>query len=236
MFLWLYFLRENSIFDKKRTGMSETNLVVILLIIINVIFSLKGLKEYSFFERYKFNIGGIRKGEQIRMLSSGFLHADMMHLFFNMFTLYFFAPVVITYIGTIKFLVIYLASLLVGNVFSFAFHKNEPHYSAIGASGAVSGIIFSAILFRPDMSLYLMLIPIPIPAYIFGIGYLLYTIYGMKSRQDNIGHDAHFGGAVGGYLVTLIMAPWLFQENLLMIGILAIPIVILFILQRLGKL
>ncbi|WP_378184658.1 rhomboid family intramembrane serine protease [Aquimarina sp. W85] len=216
--------------------MSETNLVVLLLIAVNVIFSLKGFKEYSFFERYKFNIAGIRRGEQIRMLSSGFLHADTMHLFFNMFTLYFFAPVVIIYLGTVKFLVVYIASLLVGNLFSFVFHKNEPHYSAIGASGAVSGIIFSAILFRPDMSLYLMLIPIPIPAYIFGIGYLLYTIYGMKNRQDNIGHDAHFGGAVGGYLVTLLIAPWLFQENLLMIGILAIPIIILFILQRLGKL
>jgi membrane associated rhomboid family serine protease len=78
-------------------------------------------------------------------------------------------------------------------------------------------------------------IPIPIPAYLFGIGYLLYTIYGMKNRVGNIGHDAHFGGAIGGYLITLILSPWLFQTNLLMIGLLAIPILLLFILKKMDK-
>ena len=81
-----------------------------------------------------------------------------------------------------------------------------------------------------------MFIPIPIPAYVFGVGYLLYSIYGMKSKLGNIGHDAHFGGAVGGYVITLTMAPWLFQENLLMVGLLAVPIIILFVMQRMGKL
>jgi len=216
--------------------MLNLDIVVIVIILANVLVSLKGLNDFSFFERYKFNIGGIRRGEQLRMLASGFLHVDMMHLFFNMFTLYFFAPVVLNSLGNIKFLAVYFGSLFVGNLFSLFFHKDEYHYSAVGASGAVSGIIFSAILFQPNMSLYLMLIPIPIPAYIFGIGYLLYSIYGMKSRTGNIGHDAHFGGAAGGYIVTLILAPYLFQENLLMIGLLAIPIIILFVMQRLGKL
>ncbi|SEM25822.1 Rhomboid family protein [Aquimarina amphilecti] len=216
--------------------MLNLDVVVIVIIVANVLLSLKGLNDYSFLERYKFNIGGIRRGEQIRMLTSGFLHVDHMHLFFNMFTLYFFAPVVLNALGNVKFLVVYFCSLVVGNLFSLFFHKDEYHYSAVGASGAVSGIIFSAILFQPGMNLYLMLIPIPIPAYIFGIGYLLYSIYGMKSRAGNIGHDAHFGGAVGGYIVTLILAPYLFKENLLMIGLLAIPIIVLFIMQRLGKL
>ncbi|WP_299902741.1 rhomboid family intramembrane serine protease [uncultured Aquimarina sp.] len=216
--------------------MLNIDIVLIVIIAANVIVSLKGLNDFSFLERYKFNIGGVRRGEQIRMLTSGFLHVDIMHLFFNMFTLYFFAPVVINSLGDIKFLVIYFCSLIVGNLFSLLFHKDEYHYSAVGASGAVSGIIFSAILFQPGMSLYLMFIPIPIPAYIFGIGYLLYSIYGMKSRIGNIGHDAHFGGAVGGYVVTLLLAPYLFQENLLMIGLLAVPIIILFIMKRLGKL
>ncbi|AXT55750.1 rhomboid family intramembrane serine protease [Aquimarina sp. MMG015] len=216
--------------------MLNLDVVVIAIILVNVLVSLKGLNDFSFLERYKFNIGGIRRGEQIRMLTSGFLHVDHMHLFFNMFTLYFFAPVVLNALGNIKFLVIYFCSLIVGNLFSLFFHKDEYHYSAVGASGAVSGIIFSAILFQPGMKLYLMFIPIPIPAYIFGIGYLLYSIYGMKSRSGNIGHDAHFGGAVGGYVVTLILAPFLFQENLLMIGLLAIPIIVLFVMQRLGKL
>jgi membrane associated rhomboid family serine protease len=78
-------------------------------------------------------------------------------------------------------------------------------------------------------------IPIPIPAYIFGIGYLLYSIYGMKNRIGNIGHDAHFGGAFGGYLITLILSPWLFETNLLMIVLLAIPIALLFVLKKMGK-
>ncbi|WP_025740289.1 rhomboid family intramembrane serine protease [Aquimarina pacifica] len=216
--------------------MGKLDIIIIVLIGANIVISLKGFKDFSFVEKYKFNIGGIRRGEQIRMLSSGFLHADMGHLFFNMLTLYFFAPVVLGFFGPIKFLVVYFGSLLVGSLFSLYFHKDEYHYSALGASGAVSGIIYAAILFRPEMSLYLMFIPIPIPAYVFGIGYLLYSIFGMKNRMGNIGHDAHFGGAVGGYVITLILAPWLFQQNLLMIILLAIPIIILFVMQKLGKL
>ena len=216
--------------------MLDIDIVLVVIILANVIVSLIGFRDFSFFERYKFNIGGIRRGEQLRMIASGFLHADQMHLFFNMFTLYFFAPVVIDSLDNLKFLVVYFSSLLVGSLFSLFFHKNEYHYSAVGASGAVSGILFSAILFQPTMKLYLMFIPIPIPAYIFGIGYLLYSIYGMKKRVSNIGHDAHFGGAVGGYVFTLMLAPYLFKDSLLMIVLLAIPIIILFVMKRLGKL
>ena len=86
------------------------------------------------------------------------------------------------------------------------------------------------------MSLYMFFVPIPIPAYLFGMGYLLYSIYGMKNRVGNIGHDAHFGGAIGGFVATLILSPWLFKTNLLMIGLLLIPIILLFILKKAGKL
>ena len=151
--------------------MENINMATLAIIAANVIISLKGFKDFSFFEKYKFNIGGIRRGEQFRMISSGFLHLDFSHLLFNMLTLYFFADVVISSIGYEKFILIYLASLLVGNLLSFYFHKNEYNYSAIGASGAVSGILYSAILFYPKMSLYLFFIPIPIPAWVFGILY-----------------------------------------------------------------
>jgi membrane associated rhomboid family serine protease len=125
--------------------------------------------------------------------------------------------------------------LLVGNFLSYSFHKEDHYYTAVGASGAVMGIVYSAILLRPDMSLYLFFIPIPIPAYIFGIGYLLYSIYGMKANNDNIGHDAHFGGAIGGYVSTLILYPELISRNLLMVVLLALPIVILFLLKKTGR-
>lgn len=215
--------------------MGKLDLVTIIIIAANVIISYKGFSDYSFFDKYKFQVGGVRRGEQIRMVSSGFLHADTQHLLFNMLSLYFFADVVITLLSPIQFLLVYFGSLLVGSLLSLYFHKNEYHYSAVGASGAVSGIIYSAILLQPGMNLYMFFIPIPIPAYIFGIGYLLYSIYGMKNRIGNIGHDAHFGGAIGGYLITLILSPWLFETNLLMIVLLAIPIALLFVLKKMGK-
>ncbi|NJW53476.1 rhomboid family intramembrane serine protease [Salinimicrobium oceani] len=215
--------------------MGDLNLVTMIIIAANVIFSLKGFNDRGFFERYKFNTAAVRRGEKVRIFSSGFLHVDMGHLFLNMLTLYFFADVVIASLGSIAFLLIYVVSLLLGNLLSYYFHKEEFEYSAVGASGAVSGIIYSAILLYPDMSLYLFFIPIPIPAYIFGIGYLLYSIYGMKNRIGNIGHDAHFGGAVGGYIITLLLVPQIFVTSLFMVILLAIPIVLLFFLQKTGR-
>ena len=216
--------------------MGNLDLVTVIVIAVNVLFSMKGFNDYSFFEKYKFNTGAVRRGEQIRVLTSGFLHVNTAHLFFNMLTLYFFAAIVVGLLGTVSFLIIYLGSLILGNLLSFYFHKDDYNYTAVGASGAVSGILYSAILLQPGMSLYMFFIPIPIPAYIFGIGYLLYSIYGMRAQNDNIGHDAHFGGAIGGYVITLAMAPILFQTNLLMVSLLAIPIVVLFILNKTGKL
>ncbi len=215
--------------------MSNLNLVTIVIIAANVIISYKGFGDYSFFEKYKFHIGGIQRGEKIRMVSSGFLHADTQHLFFNMLSLYFFADVVVILLGPEKFLLVYLVSLLAGSLLALLFHKNNYNYSAVGASGAVSGIIYSAILLQPGMDLYMFFIPIPIPAYIFGVGYLLYSIYGIKNRVGNIGHDAHFGGAIGGYIATLLLVPELFQTNFWMVILLAIPIAILFILKKIGK-
>lgn len=215
--------------------MGNISLVTIVLIVANGLISYKGFQDHSFFEKYKFFVGRIKNGEKIRLFSSGFLHVDMQHLLFNMFSLYIFAPVVIGYLGQSSFVLVYIVSLLVGSFLSYSFHKEDNYYTAVGASGAVMGIIYSAILLRPEMSLYLFFIPIPIPAYVFGIGYLLYSIYGMKAKNDNIGHDAHFGGAIGGYVLTLILLPGLIKTNLLMVVLLALPIVILFLLKKTGR-
>ncbi|MFD2585513.1 rhomboid family intramembrane serine protease [Croceitalea marina] len=208
----------------------------IAIIAANVLISLKGFNDTVFFDRYKFSIGGIRAGEKERALTSGFLHVDLAHLFFNMFTLYFFADVVISWFGPVQFLIIYFIALVAGNLLSIFFHKNEPYYSAVGASGAVTGVLYAAILLQPDMQLGFFFIPIPLPAYVLGIGYLLYSIYGMKNSVGNIGHSAHFGGAIGGYVTTLIFKPSLFQTDTLMVILLALPIVALFALEKLGKL
>jgi len=197
--------------------------------------SFKGFNDISFFRKYEFHIGSIRSGDQIRMFSSAFLHADISHLFFNMLTLFFFAPVVIGYMGEISFLLVYFSSLIFGSLLTLLLHKDDYSYRAIGASGAVTGVLYSAILLQPNMMLGIFFI-IPMPAYIFGILYLLYSIYGMRAKNDNIGHTAHFGGAVGGYVITLAKEPHMFSDNTLMVVILAIPIVILFIMAKLGKL
>jgi membrane associated rhomboid family serine protease len=210
--------------------------ILIAIIAVTILFSLKGLNDEAFFRKFEFHIGSIRAGDHIRMVSSGFLHADMGHLFFNMFTLYMFAPVVINYFGSASFFLIYMASLVFGSLLTLLMHKNDYSYRAIGASGAVMGVLYSAILIDPSMNLYLFFIPIPIPAYLFGIGYLLYSIYGMKAKNDNIGHTAHFGGAVGGYLITLSKEPTMLVDNTLMVVLLAIPIIILFVMSKMGKL
>tara|TARA_R110002051_G_scaffold296140_1_gene362146 strand:- start:315 stop:950 length:636 start_codon:yes stop_codon:yes gene_type:complete len=210
--------------------MGNLNLITILIIAANVIISYKGFEDYAFFEKYKFNVGAIKRGEQFRIFTSGFLHVNPQHLLFNMITLYFFAWLVIARVGETKFIIIYLISLIAGSLLSLVFNKDNYHYSAVGASGAVMGVIYSAIMFDPWMEINFI-----IPGWVFGIGYLLYSIYGMKKQIGNIGHDAHFGGAVGGYITTLIIAPWLLKTDLTMVLVLAIPIVILFIMQKLGK-
>jgi membrane associated rhomboid family serine protease len=212
------------------------NPFLILIIACNVIYSYKGFNDLTFYRKNMYHIGSIRAGEQSRMISSAFLHADWGHLFFNMFTLYMFAPVIINELGNTSFLLIYIGSLICGSLLTLFFHKNDYGYTAVGASGAVTGILYAAILLNPYMKIYLFFIPIGIPAFIFGIGYLLYSIYGMKAKNDNIGHTAHFGGAVGGFLITLTKVPSMLTENTEMVILLAIPIVLLFILVKLGKL
>jgi len=213
------------------------NTVLLIIIIANVLFSIKGLNDYSFFEKFKFQIGGIKQGQKIRMLTSGFLHADYVHLGMNMYVLYIFAPAVIGQLGTIPFLMIYFGSLLIGNLLTLKYHEKELYYSAVGASGAVAGVIFSGILLHPDMRLMIFPIPVYLPSYVFGIGYLVYSIIGMKKQLGNIGHSAHLGGAIGGYLLTLILYPSVFSENLNIVLLIGAPIVLLLVFgKKLDKL
>ena len=209
---------------------------VILLIVFNVLISYKGFSESPFFERYKFSVLAIQQKQFFRLLSSGFLHVDTAHLIFNMFALYMFGDVVIQITGVFLFMMIYILSLLAGNYFTYVNHKNEPSYSAVGASGAVSGIVYSSILLFPQMQLALIFFPIPMPGYVFGILYLLYTLFGMKRRRDNIGHTAHFGGAVSGFVITLIIFPSLIYMQTNLILLMLIPLIAYMVMKTNGKL
>ena len=184
------------------------------------------LKTIFFFEKYRFHIGSIKAGEYYRLLSSGFLHVNTTHILFNMFTFYFFVNIAVGILGTNSFLLLFIGSLLAGNLFGYYFHYKDNYYSAVGASGAVTGVLFSALLLYPEIELMLFLIPIPIPGYLFGIVYLLYTLYGMKTQNDNIGHTAHFGGAVGGIVITIFLMPNVIYRSVFMLSVLSFTLII----------
>jgi len=204
-------------------------IVPILIIALTAITSIKGFGNMTFFDRFKFNVGAIlgNSKQWDRLLTSAMLHGDYMHLIFNMLTLYFFSDIIIYVFGIWKYLAIYLLAILGGGMLSLWVHRKEYYYSAIGASGGVVGILFAAIAIDPTVGIYIFLIPIPIPGWIFGLAYLAYSIYGMQSRQGNIGHDAHLGGAAIGLILAIAFEPVLLQINTLYIAIMAVPLIIL---------
>ena len=156
--------------------------------------------------------------EWYRMITYGFVHGGWGHLFFNMLTLYFFGSVVEKYFaaafgagaGVALYVVLYLSAIVMSTFGDLLKFKNVPSYCAVGASGAVSAVLFASILFEPKMGIYIYLIPIPVPGYLFAPLYLLYCWYMNKRNQDNIGHSAHFWGALYGLLFPLVFRPDIF--------------------------
>lgn len=148
-----------------------------------------------------------KDGKYFQLLSSGFLHGDFTHLLFNMVTFLFFGPVLEQVIGTPLLVLLYLSGILIANLPTLFRHRNDQRYASLGASGAVGAILFSYILFYPLSNLYIMFIPIGIPAIIVGVLYLVYSYYEAQKQRGNINHDAHFAGAVYGIVFTLIFIP-----------------------------
>ena len=206
------------------------NSITIFIIGLNIYFSYKGFNDPVFFNKYKFNPSYIKKGEKIRYISSAFLHVDTTHLIVNMFTLYFFIDSVVYKVGSISFLIIYFASLIFGNWITYRINQNKLNYNAVGASGAVMGVVYSAILLNPDMTLIFFIIPMP--GYLFGLGYLFYSIYSMNSVNDNIGHEAHLGGAIAGFFTTILISPMVLLTNIFTVFILLIPIIYFYLKSR----
>lgn len=206
------------------------NYFVYAIIAANLLFSWQGFNNLGLFEKYKFRVGSILNGkEYIRLLSSGFLHVDWMHLLFNMIAFYSFGVFLGNFVGIWEVVLIYFVSLFAGNFLALYFNKNNYNYSAVGASGAVSGIVFASILFYPFGKVLLFYF-LPIPSWIFGIAYLLYTVYGMNKKMDNIGHEAHLGGAVAGLLIAAAFRPDLAMEHWwLTIILLLIPMILFFV-------
>ncbi|MDA0201056.1 MAG: rhomboid family intramembrane serine protease [Bacteroidetes bacterium] len=214
----------------KHANMPSLPTVVVAIIIANALVSFIGFKNPTFFQRYQFQMAKIKSGDQLRLWTSGFLHVDLNHLFVNMLSLYFFAGPVVYNLGELKFLALYFTSLYLGNYLSYRYHNADENYTAVGASGAVSGVVYSAVLLYPEMKMMLLFLPIPLPAYVFATLYLIYTMYGMKKQRDNIGHTAHFGGAIAGLLATIAFVPSVLVNSastlVILLGILVIAAVI----------
>jgi len=207
------------------------SLTVLILILFNIYTSFRGYNDILLFQKFHFKISEIKKGGYYRFISSGFLHVDNQHLLFNMVTLFFFGDFVVNYVGIFLFYFIYLFCLISGNILCYLFNYYNNNYSAVGASGAITGILFSAILFYPDLKLALLFLPIPMPGYFFAAIYLAYTIYGMNKQNDGIGHSAHLGGAIGGISISLLLNPSIIETSfytlILMILIISVGIIYL---------
>lgn len=202
------------------------DLLILALIALNGYITYKGFKEPAFFDRYLFRTDDILVHKQYdRLVTSAFLHIDWRHYGFNMFSLFVFSELVYEVLGLVFFLVVYTASLLGGNLLSLFFNRNNGDYSAVGNSGAVSGIMFASIVIAPDSSLGLILLPVKFPAWIFGAVYMLITLFGVKNKFGNIGHEAHLGGAIAGILTAIAIEPGILVAHPLIITLFLLPFI-----------
>lgn len=194
--------------------MGEIELIRLSIILITVAISYQGLQDTGFFDRYSFQIDKILlKKEYKRLITAGFLHVSWMHLLFNMMAFYSFCYGLGYELGGVKLLIIFFASLIGGNLFTLYIHRNHSDYSAVGASGAISGLLFACIGLFPDIHLGIFLLPFSLPGWAYGFLYVLISIYGIKSKRGNIGHEAHLGGGLTGLFIAIAMVPSVLITN-----------------------
>ena len=207
--------------------MTVTEIISLLIIAANVYVSYRGFKDSEFYNRYVFEVEKVTVYRQYeRLVTSGFLHVNWMHLIFNMISLYLFSTSLAGQLSVFSYLLIYFGSLIAGNLFSLVLHKKDSDYSSVGASGAVSGIIFASIALFPGFNIGLLFLPVAFPAWIFGLAFILYSIYGIRSRSNNIGHEAHLGAAVAGMLIAILLEPSVLAYNYFPILVILIPCIV----------
>jgi len=188
------------------------NISIIIIIVIALI-SIAGFSQPELIYRYQFNAWQIKnRKEHIRWISHGFFHGSWMHLLINMFVLWSFGRAVIHYFkqslpgnSSIVFIFFFLSAIVVSSIYSYLKEKDNYNYNAIGASGAVSAVVFASILYDPYHTIFLYFIPVP--GILLGVGYLVYSRIMAQRNVDNIGHDAHFWGAVYGFIFPILLNP-----------------------------
>jgi len=194
--------------------------IALVIFVATLVASLAGLYakpqiiERSLFRPYWF----LRRKQYDTVVTSGFVHADLPHLIFNMVTFWFFAFPLERQIGPVRFVVLYFLALAVSDLGTYFKHRNDPQYASLGASGAISAVLFAAIVYFPWMKLFIIPIPLPIPAPLFAVGYVAYSWYSARQARGRINHDAHLGGALFGLLFVLVTDPAAFGQLLRWIG------------------
>ena len=178
------------------------------------LFAAPTLIDRSLFRPYWF----LRRKQYDTIYMSGFVHADVGHLFFNMLTFWFFAFPLEGYIGTVKFLVLYFLGLVVSDSWTYFKHRDNPEYASLGASGAIAAVLFAYIIYFPTTTLMILPIPVPIPAPLFAVGYVAYEYWAGRQQRGRINHDAHLCGAVFGVLFVLVTEPSAFGRLLRLFG------------------
>lgn len=195
--------------------------MIITWIIIGITFAISfmAFQNQELINKLQFNAAQIvHRKQYYRLISHAFIHANWPHLIVNMLVLYFFGRNIEAYFAyyfearaTLYYLLLYLGGILASNLWSLMKHQNNYYYNAVGASGAVSAVLFAFIFFDPWEKLYFFGI-LPIPGIVFAIGYLIYSYQMGKRKTDNVAHDAHFLGAVFGFVFPIILQPGLFNR------------------------
>jgi membrane associated rhomboid family serine protease len=191
--------------------MSSALIILALTVLISVI----GLFSPEVIERTVLRPYAIARGSSYpTLLTSGFVHADVGHLVFNLITYYSFAFGLQRAVGDVRFAILYFCGLLVSNIGTCIKHRNEPNYASLGASGAILAVLFASIVYFPHQRLVILPLPIPIPAPLFAIAYLAFSYYSSGRAKDRINHDAHIFGALAGLAFVLVTAPERFRDLL----------------------
>ncbi|WP_406824560.1 rhomboid family intramembrane serine protease [Pedobacter sp. KACC 23697] len=187
--------------------------VASVIFVFTIITSLYAFYDNSIYGKFMLHPYSVSKGQNVyTLITSGLVHADWMHLFFNMFTFYAFAFALESMMGSWRFGLLYFLGLVLSDLPTVIKHKDNFNYNSLGASGAISAVLFSYILYNPMSKIYIMFIPIGIPAVVFGIIYLIYCAYASRNSRDHINHDAHFFGALTGLIFTIIFVPGILQN------------------------
>lgn len=201
--------------------MNQAGIVSLLIIATNFLVSYQGFKSTGFFAKYVFEVEKILIYKDYkRLITSLFLHANWQHLIFNMISLFFFSFALESQLGSWQLLLVYFVSGVGGDLLSLYIHRYDGAYSSVGASGAINGLIFASIAMFPGMQVFFL------PGWLYGIIYVLYSIYGIRSKKDNIGHESHLGGAVIGMLVVTALHPSIVLTNWLAITLVLVPTVV----------